>query len=206
MKHTPIFTLFLAAGLIAATSSCKSSQESVAQRKSDIKESMEPTQNCFVQMKDGSIKNYKSLRIVTGMLKAPYLLADENIKIETKNITAYQTKEHFAISQDMFKSGRKSYVATEALPGFAIRIAKGKINVFTKKYFNGTVTVDEYFLQKGNDGAIVACTAENMNEMVKDDDEALAFFLNKKYNTSKTRKEFSGIALAKRDKVITKNK
>ena len=64
----------------------------------------------------------------------------------------------------------------------------------------------KYFIQKGTEGAIVACTAENMNEMVKDDDDALAFFMNKKYNTSKTKKEFSGIALAKRDKVITKNK
>lgn len=181
------FTLSL--GILIAVSSCKNSKEAMAQRKIDIEKSKEATTACFIQLNDGTIKNYTSLKLVTGVLKTPYLLADGNIKIFSKDIKAYQNKDHYAISQENFASGHKSYVAKETLPGFAIRIAKGKINVYAKKAYNGVGTVDEYFVQKGDDGKILAYTTENMNALVKDDDEALAFFVSKAYNTTKTKKE-----------------
>ena len=119
--------------ILIAVSSCKSSKEAMAQRKADIEQSKEATTACFVQLNDGTIKNYTTLKLVTGMLKTPYLLADGKIKILGKDIKAYQSKEHYAISQENFTSCHRSYVAKETLPGFAIRIAKGKINVYTKK-------------------------------------------------------------------------
>ena len=84
------YTLFLLACGIIALNSCKSSKESMAQRKADIELSKEPTPGCFVQMNDGTIKNYSSLILVKKMLTAPYLLADGNIKISAGEITAYQ--------------------------------------------------------------------------------------------------------------------
>lgn len=172
----------------------------MAQRKADIEQSKELTAACFTQMKDGTIKNYTTLKLVTGFLKAPYLLADGHTKIAAKEIKAYQNKEHYAISQVGFATGHRSYIATEALPGFAIRIAKGNVNVYTKKYFNGTSAVDEFFVQKGGDGLILAYTAETMNLLVKDDPEALDFFMTKKYNTPKSKKDPVSLSFVKNDK------
>jgi hypothetical protein len=203
MKRIFYILSLVSCGIIAL-SSCKASKESMAQRKADIIQSKEPTTDCFVQLNDGTIKNYTSLTLVKKMLKAPYLLADGKIKISGDEIKAYQNKEHYAISQKCFASGHKSYVAKETLPGFAIRIAKGKINVYAKKYYNGTAAVDEYFVQKGEDGQILAYTTENMNMLVKDDEEALAFFINKKYPTSKTKKEADPVSYAKTGKINTK--
>ncbi len=201
MKKLFTTTIFLACAAIALHS-CKSSQEStVAQRKSEIEQSKEPTTACFVKMNDGTIRNFATLKLVTGMFKTPYLLADGKLKITAKEIKSYQNKAHYAISQNCFTSGHKSYVAKETLPGFAIRIAKGKINVYAKKYYNGSIAVDEYFVQKGEDGQILAYTTENMNKLVKDDDEALAFFMNKKYTTSKTKKEQEPLSYANAGKI-----
>jgi hypothetical protein len=157
-------------------------------------------------MIDGTIKNYATLKLVTGFLKTPYLLADGKIKIMGKDIKAYQNKDHYAISQAIFTSGHKSYVATETLPGFAIRIAKGKINVYAKKYYNGVAAVDEYFVQKGEGGQILAYTTENMNLMVKDDDEALAFFVNKSYTTPKSKRELTQAPYSNTSRTNTRNK
>lgn len=171
---------------LIAFSSCTASRESVAQRKVEIEQSKEPTTACFVQLTDGTIRNYATLQLKTGLLKTPYLLADGKTKIYAKDIKAYQNKNHYAISQATFVSGHRSYVAKETLPGFAVRIAKGRINVYAKKYYNGVTAVDEFFVQKGDEGQVLAYTTENMNEMVRDDDEALAFFVMKKYNTTKS--------------------
>ena len=205
MKLTLQPTVILLSTLILL-GSCNSTKESIAQRKSDIEKSKEPTTACFIQLNDGTIKNYSSLKLVTGLLKTPYLLADGKIKIMGKDIKAYQNKDHYAISQSCFTSGHKSYVATETLPGFAIRIAKGKINVYAKKYYNGVGAVDEYFVQKGDGGQILAYTTENMNMIVKDDEEALAFFVNKSYTTSKTRKELIQAPYSNASRASTRNK
>ena len=186
--------------------SCKYTKDSVVQRKADIEKSKEQTSACFVQMNDGTIKNYSTLKLVTGLLKTPYLLADGKIRIMGKDIKAYQNKDHYAISQAIFTSGHKSYVATETLPGFAVRIAKGKINVYAKKYYNGVGAVDEYFVQKGDGGQILAYTTENMNMMVKDDDEALAFFVNKSYTTPKSKKELTQPPYSNMSRATTRNK
>ena len=206
MRNTPLLTT-ICLTILFSINSCKSSKESTAQRKADIMQSKESTVTCFTQLKDGTIKCHTSLKLVTGFLKAPYLLANGNTKIAAKEIKAYQNNEHYAISQSGFTTGRRSYIATETLPGFALRIAKGTVNVYTKKYFNGTSAVDEYFVQKGDDGLILAYTAETMNLLVKDDPAALDFFLSKKYNTPKSKKDPGNLAYVKNDKkLVTKNK
>lgn len=189
-----------------AFSSCNSSKESMAQRKADIRQSKEQTPSCFVQMNDGTIKNYTTLKLVTRVLKAPYLLADGNTRIGANDIKAYQNQDHYAISQKKIVSGHKTYVATETLPGFAIRIVKGKINVYTKKYFNGTNSIDEYFVQKGDDGQILAYTAETMNLLVKDDAEALDFFVSKRYNTPKSKRDPATASFFNNNPSVTRNK
>lgn len=169
---------------LALLNSCASSSVSVAQRKSDIENSKESSVACFVQMNDGTIKNYSTLKLVTSFVSTPYLLADGKMKIKAKEITAYQNQDHYAVSQKTFCCGRKSHVATETLPGFAIRTVKGKINVYCKKYYNGQVAIDEYFIQAGQNGQIMAYTPALMSEMIKDNPEAYSLFTSKKFKGS----------------------
>lgn len=179
----------------------------MAQRKADIEQSKEAVNTCFIEMNDGTIKHYKSLKLITGVMKTPYLLADGKLHINAKEIKAYQNNDYYAISQQGFTSGRRTYIAKEALPGFAIRIAKGKVNVYTKKYYNGVAAVDEYFVQMGDDGQVLAYTTETMNLMVKDDPEALDFFMAKKYNTPKSKKDpIPAASLANTKTVVPKMK
>ncbi|MBS1741689.1 MAG: hypothetical protein JST81_01530 [Bacteroidetes bacterium] len=187
MKKT-LQAFSLALCITAVGISCRSERETITIRKTDIEKSKEQSSACFIQLKDGTIKNYTSLKLVTGVLTTPYLLADGKQKIFAKQIKAYQNKDHYAISQENFVSGRKSYVAKETLPGFAIRVAKGRINVYAKKYYNGVGTVDEYFVQKGDDGKILAYTKDNMNAIAKDDDEAVAYMESKGFNINKNKK------------------
>ncbi len=148
---------------------------------------------CFVQMKDGTVKNYTTLKLVTGVFKTPHLIADGSIIIKPEEIKAYQNKDHYAVSQKEFTDAKQSYVAKDALPGFAVRIAAGKINVYSLKYYNGHNTTEKLFLQSGDDAQIAAFTPELMNELVKDNSDAHAFF-NEKSKTVTTAKKILATA------------
>jgi hypothetical protein len=135
--------------------------------------------SCFIQLNDGSIKNYATLKLVTGVFKTPHLLANDSIVITADQIRCYQNKEHYAVSQKQFTDKKPSLVAVAALPGFAVRIAKGKLNVYSLKYYNGHNVSEKFYLQSGDDAPIVAYTQELMSEMVKDNSEAYTFFNDK---------------------------
>lgn len=62
---------------------------------------------------------------------------------------------------------------SQALP-FAS--AKGKLNIYSKKFYNGRAAVDEYFIQEGSNGNIVAYTPELLKNLIKESDEAMNFF------------------------------
>jgi hypothetical protein len=130
----------------------------------------------FVKKKDGTVEYYQTLKLVKGVFKAPHLLADGKTKIEAKDIIAYQNDQHFAISQETFAGGKKSFVAVETLPGFAIRISKGKMNVYCKKFYNGRAAVDEFYLQLGDEGSILPYSADLMTSMISNNNEALSYF------------------------------
>ena len=181
MKKTlPMGALLLSSFVLLH--SCKTSSVSLAQRKSDIENSKETSAAaCFVQLKDGTVKNYNTLKLVTSTFADPYLLGDGKTKIKASEITAYQNKDHYAISQTQINSGRNSHVATEALPGFAVRTVKGKINVYCKKYYNGQFAVNEYYLQIGTHGDIMVYSKELMNNIVRDNPEAYSLFNSKQF-------------------------
>jgi hypothetical protein len=136
----------------------------------------------FVEMKDGSIQYFKSLRLVTGVFRSPHLLADDHKKFSADDLRAYQNHEHYAISQSEISNGRRSFVAVETLPGFAVRTVTGRINVYCKKFYNGRAAVNEYFLQEGENGQILVYTPELMKTMIKDNHEAFSYFLTGKEN------------------------
>ena len=160
---------------------------------------------CFVQKTDGTIQYYSSIKLVTGIFITPYLLADGNIKLNSGTIKAYQNKEHYAISQQSLEAGHQSKVAKETLPGFAIRIAEGPLNIYSKKRFNGAIAVDEIFVQVGHDGEILPYSPELMQSLVKDHPEALELLKSKKKINPVSKKLQAVAALYNRSQMLTKN-
>ena len=147
-----------------------------AQDNADAKQTASVKKSCFVEMNDGTIKNYNTLKLVTGIMMTPHLVAEGHIIINGNDIRAYQDNEHYAISQKIFASGRRSYLAVETLPGFVMRLSSGKLSVYDKQYFNGYRKVDEFFIQTGTDGPILPYTAALLKDLVKDDPQASGFF------------------------------
>jgi hypothetical protein len=130
----------------------------------------------FVKLKNGRTVYYNKLEIIKGVFTAPHLLANESIKIKPSEIEAYQIEDHYAVSQKFIINGHKSSVAVDALPGFAKRVVKGKLNVYCKKYFNGRFATDEFFLQSENDSRIYAYTPELFKKMIEDNEEASNYY------------------------------
>jgi len=190
--------------LLLILNSCTSS-------KNTLQTTLAPTINprsevaCFVEMNDGTIKNFNSLKLVTGVFKTPHLLADDSVFITADQIKVYQNKEHYAVSQKEFTVSKMSYVAVDALPGFAVRVAKGKLNVYALKFYNGHNTTEKFFLQNGEDGPIVAYTPELMKEMIKDNTEALTFFGGKNKDNTLPKKILGTADLYNNPRDVSKN-
>ncbi|MGC4103856.1 hypothetical protein [Ferruginibacter sp.] len=187
--------------LLNACASSKNSLESHNPEADKPKESAA----CFVQLKDGSFKNYTTLKLVTGLFKTPHLLGDGNVVITADEIKAYQANEQYAISQKEFTDKKPSYVALEALPGFAVRIARGKINVYSLKYYNGHNATEKFFLQSGDEGQISAYSPELMNELLKDNSEAYTFFNEKTKSLAFNKKLLTSVELYNNSRYVSKN-
>lgn len=184
MKNS-LTNLSIIAVITVLFSSCASNKELSTVRFAEINQSKENLNVCFVKYNDGTITYFKSLKLVKGAFKTPHLLADNKTEIYPKEIISYQNQDHYAISQNLFVNGKKSYLAKETLPGFAVRIAKGRLNVYCKKFFNGNAAVDEYFIQAGNEGKIYTFTPQLMKSFIRDNFEALAIFDSNKDDLSK---------------------
>lgn len=200
-KSVPSLTAVLC--LLVFFNFCALSKNSI--EKKPVIETPKEVLSCFVELKDGSIKQYTSLELVTGVFKTPHLLADGSIVIKSDEITAYQNKEHYAISQKKINSLKPSKVAVDALPGFAIRVAKGKLNVYALKYYNGHNTTNKFYLQSGDDGEILPYTPELLNELVKDSNEAYSYFNDKNKDAAISSKLLATIDIYNNSKLISKN-
>jgi len=172
--------------LTALNSSC--SKLGCVYKTNPSKASKLSSSSSFVKLKNGRTVYYNKLEIIKGVFTAPHLLANESIKIKPSEIEAYQTEDHYAVSQKFIMNGHKSSVAVDALPGFAKRVVKGKLNVYCKKYFNGRFATDEFFLQSENDSRIYAYTPELFKKMIEDNEEALNYY----------HKEIVGVVLSKK--------
>lgn len=174
----PLRLVLLSITIVLFFASCAASNEHKYERKAALLQARVDAAPCFVQMNDGTIHHYNSLQLITRVYTAPHLLADGKVKIFPNEIFAYQNDRHFAVSAAGFSyGGHKSNLAVETLPGFAVRIASGHLNVYVKKFKVGNVVRDEYFFQEGN-GQVLAYTPELMDALIKNSPEALDFFNN----------------------------
>jgi hypothetical protein len=160
---------------------------------------------CFVQMNDGTIRTFNSLKLVTGIFKTPHLLANDSIVIMASDIKAYQNHDCYAVSQKEFTTKKQSTVAVKALPGFAIRIASGKLNVYSFKYYNGHNTTEKFFLQSGDGAQILAYSPELMNELLKDNSDAYALFNEKSGSVTFSKKLLASVEMFNTSRLISKN-
>jgi hypothetical protein len=185
-------------------SSCVTSKNSIEQFNYEIT-STKDVPSCFVEMNDGTVKNYSTLKLITGIFKPPHLLADGTLIINADKIKIYQNKDHYAVSLNKITGSAKSYVAVETLPGFAVRVVKGKLNVYALKYYNGHNTSEKFFLQSGDEGEISTYTPELLNELLKDNAEAHTFFNEKNKEFSPSKKLLATIEIYNNSKLITKS-
>jgi hypothetical protein len=191
--------------IVILLNSCAVGKNAVDTEKTKAVSKNESPASCFVQMNDGSIKQYASLKLVTGVLKTPHLLADNKVVINSKDIMAYQNNTHYAVSAKIVTSTKKGSVAVETLPGFAVKVISGKLNVYSRKYYNGANTVDEYFLQSGNDGYIIAYSKDVLISMLKEDTKALEYFNSKSKPSSKSKKLLVAVEMYNNSQMMTKN-
>lgn len=190
--------------IVAFFSSC-SLTSSIAEETPANNKRAKRNASCFVQYNDGSVKNYNSLKLVTGLFTSPYLLADGKIKIAAGDICSYDNGNTVAISEKLFESKHNGRVAKEALPGFAICIVSGKVNVYSRKFYNGSKAVDELFVQEGIDGKILPCSKAAMAVMMKDYPAALQL-LNAKHKKTPEWKQLVEVAtLYNSQQMMTKN-
>lgn len=159
--------------------SCSVSKNSVLPPTNNAGNNNDATQSCFVVKADGSRHYYSTLKLVTGVLVTPHLLADNKTVIEAKDVLAYQDKKRFAVSPKLLTTKKISFVSAETLPGFASRITNGKLSVYSRKYYNGYDTVTEYFLQTGDDGEIVSYSKSIMKDLLKDNPKAADYYNSK---------------------------
>ncbi len=204
MKTSIPFIAGLCTALILLNS-CATSKDSIQQHKTDVENAKDATSSCFVLMADGSIQHYSTLKLVTGVLTTPHLLADNKVIINAKDITAYQDNYRYAVSQKLLTTKKTSYVATETLPGFAVRIAKGKLNIYSRKYYNGNISVAEYFVQSGDDGEIIAYSTDIMKALVKDNPKAFDYFNSKIKVSPKSKKLLATVDIYNNSQEISKN-
>ena len=194
--------------LISSTilvNSCAVSKNSIAPQKSAIKNVDEASASCFIQLNDGSIKQFTTLKLVTGVLATPHLLGDGNTIINSKDIIAYQNDKHYAVSAKILTSTKSGTVSVETLPGFAVKVLWGKLNVYCRKFYNGANTSNEYFLQNGSDGYIVAYSKDVLKSMLKDDINASAFFNSKTKISPTSKKMLAAVEIYNKGEMMTKN-
>jgi len=130
---------------------------------------------CYVKMKDGSTRTYLTLTLEKGLFVSPHLLANGKEKISAKDVLEYRTTDLLAIAPSLLPSSHKSNVSKQALPGFAVKVLSGPLSVYARKLYNGTVAVDEFFVQLG-DGDLKPYSAQLMIDLLSQHPLALEAF------------------------------
>jgi hypothetical protein len=175
---TYIRMLMAALCLLVTLSAFASKRDTVSLR--IFSDEIPETTGCFVQYKDGRVERFTTLKLITGVFSKPHLLADGKIEILPAQIKAYKDNNYYALSQTVFYTKVKGHVASDVLPGFAIRVIKGTLNVFSLQLCNGTNIYKKYFLQVGNSGEIVPYSAGSLKECIKNNNELLNAVNDKK--------------------------
>jgi hypothetical protein len=160
---------------------------------------------CFVQYMDGTIKQFTTLKLVTKVFKTPHLVADDSVIIYAVELKAYQNENGYAVSQATFGTDKKTYVAKDVLPGFAVRVVKGYLNIFSIKYYNGQNTTEKLFVQQNGSDAISLCTPELLETLIKDNSDAVSILSSNNKTLSAAKKLLAAAEVYNSSKLLSKN-
>lgn len=197
------FSVFLCG--IILLNSCSVSKNTVISQKTAILSISEKPNGNFIQLNNGTVKHFSTLKLVKGILTTPHLLGDGKVVIHANEIIAYQNDKHFAVSSKVLASKKSAAVSVETLPGFAVKLISGKLNVYSRKYYNGANTSEEYFLQSGDDGLIIAYSKETLKSILKEDAKASEFFKAKVKGLAHSRKVLGAVEMYNSSSMMTKN-
>jgi hypothetical protein len=157
--------LVLASLLVLLFTSCTVNKTLTNELSFDIK-NKDVDQVSYVRFKNGQMLYCQTLELKKGIFTSPHLIGDGWYKIETADVAEYKLNGQLAISEEKLNDKKHASVAIDALPGFAVQIIKGDLNVFHRKYFNGRNAVNRYYLQIGNEGPIMLYNTKEMKELI----------------------------------------
>ncbi len=184
MKTNIIYLIIISICVALLVNSCATGKDSVGITQpaveKRIKERSLEKSISYVEMNDGTIREYSQIKLVTGILNTPYLIANGDVKIFPDQIKSYKTGNYYAISQMEFYTTNITHVAKNVLPGFAVREIKGDVSLYSIQYYNGSNIYKKYFLQKGKDGKILPYTKQLLNEYAINNMEVKNFITKKK--------------------------
>lgn len=204
MKRTiPFISAICCAAILLQA--CAGSKNSLSDKSTEIVNNKVTNGTCYVEFTDGSTKQFASLKLITGIFKTPHLLADNKQVLNSKEIKSYYDGQYFAVSDKALTTSKTSYVAVDALPGFARRIATGKLNVYSRKFYNGNNSVEEYFLQIGSNSPIVAYSTEVMKGILKDNAKALEYFNSNAKVSPVSKKILTAVEIYNNGELLSKN-
>jgi len=178
-------------------SSCFGASKLQKSRNENIVASRDQLAENFVQYNNGEIKKFNSLKVdgsvkVFSYKKMPVLVGDNQEKIEIDSIVSYQTKDYYAKKILNHRWMHYWPSAESTLLGFGQRVIKGKISVYFEQHqenadntYNGRgsqrTEVYTYYMQKGDNGAVIEFTKKSLREIVKDNSIAFEKSQKKKF-------------------------
>ena len=202
-KFIPAIAVIISLAILL--NSCAVSKNSIDQQQTSLNNLNETSATCFVQLNNGSFKQFTSLKLITGVLTTPHLLGDGKVVINSKEIIAYQNEKQYAVSSKILTSKKAASVSVETLPGFAVKVLSGKLNLYSRKYYNGANVADEYFLQDGNEGNIISFSKEALKNMLREDTKAMEYFNSKSKQIKQSKKIMATIEMHNNNQLLTKN-
>jgi hypothetical protein len=167
MKKTKT-SFMIAFSISILLSSCSVNHSLQSDDLMHFKQSEQMDRDNYVKFKDGHVLQCQTLVLKKGFLTTPYLLADGWYKIKAKDVERYQMDGKLAVSGTNIKDDVNSQVAIDALPGFAVRLVSGSMNVYQRSIFNGRSVFTRYYIQRGENGPIVKYSPETLKKMVEE--------------------------------------
>ncbi len=92
MKTNIIYLIIISICVALLVNSCATGKDTVAvsqtstEKQTDVKASKKA--DSYIEMNDGTIRKYNQIKLVTGIIYTPYLLANEQIKTLPTQIKA----------------------------------------------------------------------------------------------------------------------
>ena len=151
----------------------------------DAIEAKDSRAECFIEMNDGTLTKYGSLKFKLPPMSYGYWSADGNrINIDWSQVKAYQTNDgYFTRVKKSIANRNINQHEVFIADAFAVRVRKGKIELFRVYTTNGkTVSNNQYeskeffYIKKGKEAEAVPLNETNLKAAILDNKNVLGDF------------------------------